>query len=49
METVGKVLGITFVAVILYYLFRDPNGTAQMVTAAGNVFSGGVKALMARD
>lgn len=47
-ETVGRILEITFVAVILYLILANAFGFSSIVTSLGNVYVKSVGALQGR-
>ena len=46
---VGKIVTLVAIAVALFYVFKNPKGTATLISNVGTVFSGGVSALQGRN
>lgn len=43
-----KIVGLTLTALVLFYIFKDPGGTANIANSIANLYTGGIKALQGR-
>lgn len=43
-----KVLGITMLAIVFFYIFKDTQGTTSLLNGFSNLYTGGIKALQGR-
>ena len=48
-ELIGQVIEGTITLVIVFYLFRDPAGTGQIISSFGSNYVNAVTALQARN
>lgn len=44
----GRILEITFVAIVLYLVLTNSSGFSKAITSIGNTYVSGVKALQGR-